>query len=74
LDDEDEEDDDVRVIEEPMPKRARTGTPQSETVQSQRRETSNKSPVPEDPKNSKEVGQKIHWCAKVLHQDEGKNG
>ena len=49
-----DDDDDVRVIEEPLPKRSRTetDTPKSGT---QRQERTTTSPVPEDPKTSKEV-------------------
>lgn len=48
-----DDDDDVRVIEEPLPKRSRTDTPQSGTQRHE--EMTSRSPVPEDPKTSKEV-------------------
>lgn len=53
----DDEDDDVRVIDEPgIPKsNDRSNTPQG----SQPTGDQSRSPVPEDPKNSKEVGFEI---------------
>ena len=57
-----DDDDDVRVIEEPLPKRSRTDTPHSGTKRQERTTTS---PVPEDPKTSKEV---LHFVNFITHK------